>query len=75
MKKTTAIIIGILIIVISIITIFFLPSNNDYTYYQPHLLEKNQSSIKMIADKNFLDFPTSIGILPYGRIISSRTKR
>jgi aldose sugar dehydrogenase len=71
MKKSAAIIIGILIIVISIITIKNSPSDTTILLPTP-FTEKNQSSIKMIADN--LDFPTSIGILPDGRILVAEQK-
>ena len=71
MKKSTAIIIGILIIVISIITIKNSPSETTILLPTP-FTEKNQSSIKVIADN--LDFPTSIGMLPDGRILLAEQK-
>ncbi len=71
MKKTTAIIIGILIIVISIITIKNSPLDTTILLPTP-FTEKNQSSIKMMADN--LDFPTSLGILPDGRILLAEQK-
>ncbi|MER5174958.1 MAG: PQQ-dependent sugar dehydrogenase [Candidatus Nitrosocosmicus sp.] len=71
MKKSTAIIIGILIIVISIITIKNSPSETTILLPTP-FTEKNQSSIKVMADN--LDFPTSIGMLPDGRILLAEQK-
>ncbi len=71
MKKSTAIIIGILIIGISIITIKNSPSDTTILLPTP-FTEKNQSSIKAIA--NNLDFPTSIGILSDGRILLAEQK-
>ena len=71
MKKSTAIIIGILIIIISIITIKNSPSDTTILLPTP-FIEKKESSIKTIADK--LDFPTSIGILPDGKILLAEQK-
>ena len=71
MKKTTAIIIGVIIIVVSIITIKNSPSNTTILLPTP-FTEKKGSSIKTITDK--LDFPTSIGILPDGRILIAEQK-
>ena len=71
MKKSTAIIIGILIIGVSILTIK--NSRSDTTILLPTpFTEKNQSSIKVIG--NNLDFPTSIDILPDGRILLAEQK-
>ena len=71
MKKSTAIIIGILIIIISVITIKNSPSDTTILLPTP-FIEKKESSIKTITDK--LDFPTSIGILPDGRILITEQK-
>ncbi|MBA3977902.1 MAG: PQQ-dependent sugar dehydrogenase [Nitrosopumilus sp.] len=71
MKKSVAVIIGILIIIISIITIINSPSDTTILLPTP-FTEKNESSIKGIADN--LDFPTSIGILPDGRVLVSEQK-
>ena len=71
MKKSTAIIIGILIIIISIITIKNSPSDTTILLPTP-FIEKKESSIKTIADK--LDFPTSMGILPDGKILLAEQK-
>lgn len=71
MKKSFAVIIGILIIIISIITIINSPSDTTILLPTP-FTEKNESAIKGIADN--LDFPTSIGILPDGRIMISEQK-
>ena len=71
MKKSTAIIIGFLIIGISIVTIKNSPSDTTILLPTP-FTENNQSSIKKIADN--LDFPTSIGILPDGRILLAEQK-
>ncbi len=71
MKKSTAIIIGILIIIISIITIKNSPSDTTILLPTP-FIEKKESPIKIITDK--LDFPTSIGILPDGRIVITEQK-
>jgi aldose sugar dehydrogenase len=70
-KKSTAIIIGILIIIISIITIKNSPSDTTILLPTP-FIEKKESPIKTITDK--LDFPTSIGILPDGRIVITEQK-
>jgi aldose sugar dehydrogenase len=71
MKKSFAAIIGILIIIISIITIINSPSDTTILLPTP-FTEKNESAIQGIADN--LDFPTSIGILPDGRIMISEQK-
>ena len=71
MKKSTAIIIGILIIIISILTIKNSPSDTTILLPTP-FVEKKESSIKTITDK--LDFPTSIGVLPDGRILITEQK-
>ena len=71
MRKSFAVIIGILIIIISIITIINSPSDTTILLPTP-FTEKNESAIKRIADN--LDFPTSIGILPDGRIMISEQK-
>jgi glucose/arabinose dehydrogenase len=71
MKKPIAVIIGILIIVISIITITNSPLDTTILLPTP-FAEKNESSIKVVKDN--LDFPTSIGILPDGRILISEQK-
>ena len=72
MKKSTAVIIGILIIAISIITIKNSPSDTTILLPTPPN-EKKDSPIKVISDN--LDFPTGAGILPDGRVIGNRTKR
>jgi aldose sugar dehydrogenase len=71
MKKATAIIIGIIIIVISIITIKNSPYDTTILLPAPNT-EKNESPLKVLSDK--LDFPTSIGILPDGRILVAEQK-
>src|SRR5919112_3090981 len=71
MKKYFAVIIGILITIISIITIVNSPSDTTILLPTP-FTEKNESAIKGIAGN--LDFPTSIGILPDGRIMISEQK-
>ncbi len=71
MKKSFAVIIGTLIIILSIITILNSPSDTTILLPTP-FNDKNESSIKEIADN--LDFPTSIGILPDGRILVSEQK-
>jgi aldose sugar dehydrogenase len=71
MKKVTAIIIGIIIIGISVITIKNTPSETTILLPTP-FTEKKESPIKILSDK--LDFPTSIGILPDGRILVAEQK-
>ncbi len=71
MKKSTAIIIGILIIIISLITIRNSPSDTTVLLPTP-FTEKKESSIKTITD--LLDFPTSINVLPDGRILITEQK-
>jgi aldose sugar dehydrogenase len=71
MKKATAIIIGIIIIGISIITIKNSPSETTILLPTP-FTEKKESPINTLSDK--LDFPTSIVILPDGRILVSEQK-
>ncbi len=70
MKKPTAVIIGISIIVISIITMVNSPS--DTTILLPPFNETKESSIKVIGDN--LDFPSSINILPDGRLLIAEQK-
>jgi glucose/arabinose dehydrogenase len=71
MKKSIAIIIGALIIVVSVITIKNSPSDTTILLPTPSI-EKKGSSIKTITDN--LDFPTSLGILPDGRILVAEQK-
>ncbi len=66
MKKATAIIIGIIIIVISIITIKNSPYDTTILLPAPNT-EKNESPLKVLSDD--LDFPTGIAILPDKRIV------
>jgi aldose sugar dehydrogenase len=66
MKKSTAVIIGILIIVLSVITIKNSPSDTTILLPNPPN-EKKDSPIKVISGN--LDFPTGAGILPDGRIL------
>lgn len=71
MKKSIAIIIGVLIIAVSIITIKNSPSETTILLPTP-FTEKKGSSVKTITDN--LDFPTSIGILPDGTILLTEQK-
>ena len=71
MKKSTAVIIGILIIAISIITIKNSPSDTTILLPTPPN-EKKDSPIKVISDS--LDFPTGAGILPDGKLLVTEQK-
>lgn len=71
MKKSTAVIIGILIIAVSIITIKNSPSDTTILLPTPPN-EKKDSPIKVISDS--LDFPTGAGILPDGRVLVTEQK-
>ncbi len=71
MKKSTAVIIGILIIAVSIITINNSPSDTTILLPNPPN-EKKDSPIKVISSN--LDFPTSAGILPDGRVLVTEQK-
>ena len=71
MKKITAVLIGIAIIAISIITIKNSPSETTILLPTP-FLEKKDVPIKVLNDH--LDFPTNIDILPDGKMIISEQK-
>jgi aldose sugar dehydrogenase len=71
MKKSTAVIIGILIIAISIITIKNSPSDTTILLPTPPN-EKKDSPIKVISDS--LDFPTGAGVLPDGKLLVTEQK-
>lgn len=71
MKKSTIILIGIVVVIISIITIIRSPSETTILLPSPSG-EGKESSVIVIADN--LDFPTSIGILPNGNIITTEQK-
>ena len=71
MNKYVIIVIGIIVVIISALTILNSPSETTILLPSPNA-EDRASAVKVITDN--LDFPTSIGILPDGRIVITEQK-
>lgn len=71
MKKSRVILIGIVVVIVSVITILRSPSETTILLPSPIGKDK-ESSVVVIA--NDLDFPTGIGILPNGNILTTEQK-
>jgi glucose/arabinose dehydrogenase len=72
MRKITMMIIGIAVIAISVITILNSPS--DTTILLPSPFNANNSSSRVLVLADNLDFPTSIDIMPDGRLLVAEQK-